>query len=219
MHIPILTIPRLYAGVIAQGAVKDLALTVVSTIVSFILGTLGAAGRLYGPWLVKTVIYWYVEIIRGLPAILQLFIIYFGFTQWGIDFSPLTAALIWLVAYGTGYGVEIFRSGIMEVPHGQSEAAAALGLSRRTTMLRIILPQAYAAMLPPLTSFVVLQLKNTTLLYLVGYADIMYQARLGTDATEQPGILYLMAALAYLIMSLAIGRLGYRLERRTAAYR
>ncbi len=219
MHIPILNIPLLYSGAIAQGAIKDLMVTIISTILSFILGTLGATARLYGPKLVKTVVYWYVEIIRGLPAILQLFIIYYGFTQWGIDFSPLTAALIWLVAYGTGYGVEIFRSGIIDVPQGQWEAASALGLSRTMTMFRIIVPQAYVAMLPPLTSFVVLQLKNTTLLYLVAYSDIMYQARLGTDATEQPGILYLMAALAYLIMSLAIGRLGYRLERRAAAYR
>jgi His/Glu/Gln/Arg/opine family amino acid ABC transporter permease subunit len=64
---------------------------------------------------------WYVELIRGLPAILQLFIIFFGFTQIGINFSPLQAAIIWLVAYGTGYAVEIFRSGIMDVAQGQRE--------------------------------------------------------------------------------------------------
>ncbi len=208
-----------YAGTIGVGGLKDVALTVVSLILSIILGTLFALGRLYGPWPVRTLIYWYVEIIRGLPAILQLFIIYFGFTQWGINFSPLTAALIWLVAYGTGYAVEIFRSGIMEIPTGQREAAAALGLSSRTTMIRVVVPQAYAIMLPPLTSFVVLQLKNTTLLYLIGFADIMYEARLGVDATNHAAILYFMAALAYLILSLIIGRVGVRLERTVAAYR
>ncbi len=208
-----------YAGTIGVGGLKDVALTVVSLILSIILGTLFALGRLYGPWPVRTLIYWYVEIIRGLPAILQLFIIYFGFTQWGINFSPLTAALIWLVAYGTGYAVEIFRSGIMEIPTGQREAAAALGLSSRTTMIRVVVPQAYAIMLPPLTSFVVLQLKNTTLLYLIGFADIMYEARLGVDATNHAAILYFMAALAYLILSLIIGRVGVRLERNVAAYR
>lgn len=208
-----------YAGVMAMGAVKDLGLTVVSTILSFILGVLFAAGRLWGPPVVKTVIYWYVEVIRGLPAILQLFIIFFGFNQFGITFSPLTAAMIWLVAYGTGYAVEIFRSGIMEVPTGQREAAMALGLPSRTTMLRIVVPQAFAVMLPPLTAFVVLQLKNTTLLYLVGFADVMYQARLGVDATNHAAILYFMAAFAYLVMSLAIGRIGFRLEKRVALYR
>lgn len=208
-----------YAGTLAVGALKDLGLTIVSTVISFILGVLFAAGRLWGPAPVKTIIYWYVEVIRGLPAILQLFIIFFGFNQFGITFSPLTAAMIWLVAYGTGYAVEIFRSGIMEVPRGQREAAMALGLSSRTTMLRIVVPQAFAVMLPPLTAFVVLQLKNTTLLYLVGFADVMYEARLGVDATSHAAILYFMAAFAYLIMSLAIGRLGFRLEKRVAVYR
>lgn len=209
----------LYVGVISEGAVKDLVLTLISTIISIIIGVLFAVGRLYGPKIVQIIISWYVEIIRGLPAILQLFIIYFGFQQFGIIFSPLTAALLWLIAYGVGYAVEIFRSGIMEVAVGQREAALALGLSSRVTLRKVIFPQAVTAMLPALTSFVVLQLKNTTLLYLVGYADVMYQARLGTDATAQPGILYLMAAIVYLILSLAIGRVGSMMERRAAVYR
>lgn len=209
----------LYIGVMSQGAVKDILLTLVSTLISVGLGILFAVGRLYGPGIVRLMIGWYVEVIRGLPAILQLFIIYFGFQQFGILFSPLTAALLWLIAYGVGYAVEIFRSGIMEVAQGQREAAMALGLSPYVAMKRVIVPQAFQAMLPPLISFVVLQLKNTTLLYLVGYADVMYQARLGADATSQPGILYLMAALIYLILSLAIGRLGAVWERRVAAYR
>ena len=209
----------LYLGAIATGGLKDFLLTIVSTVASLILGILGAAGRLYGHPVVKVAINGYVELIRGLPAILQLFLIFFGLSQVGISLSPLTAALIWLVAYGAGYAVEIFRSGIMEVNQGQREAAAALGLSRRTAMRKVVLPQAFTAMLPPLTSFVVLQLKNTTLLYLVGYADIMYQARLGADATEMPGILYLMAAAAYLMMSLVIGWMGHRMEQRAAVYR
>lgn len=211
-------IVSLYFGAISFGALKDLILTIVSTIASLTLGALGAAGRLYGNAVVRTIVTWYVELIRGLPAILQLFIIFFGLNQIGITLSPLTASLIWLIAYGAGYSVEIFRSGIMAIGQGQREAAAALGLGAGLTMRRVILPQAVSVMLPPITSFVVLQLKNTTLLYLVGYADIMYQARLGADATENQGV-YLMAAGAYLIMSLVVGRIGHRLERRAAAYR
>lgn len=209
----------LYAVPIGVGAVKDLILTAISVISSIVIGLIFATARLYAPKPIQLIISWYVEVIRGVPAILQLFILFFGFQQFGIMFSPLTAALLWLIAYGVGYAVEIFRSGILEVSQGQREAASALGLSSSTTMRKIIFPQALVNMLPPLISFVVLQLKNTTLLYLVGYADVMYQARLGTDATDQPGVLYFMAALAYLIMSLAIGRVGRRLERRVAAYR
>lgn len=208
-----------YLSPMALGALKDLVLTIISTLLSFVIGILFAAGRLYGHPIIKTIISWYVELIRGLPAILQLFILFFGLTQIGIKLSPLTAALIWLVAYGVGYAVEIFRSGIMDVAHGQREAASALGLSRWVTMRKIVIPQAFAVMMPAITSFVVLQLKNTTLLYLVGYGDIMYEARLGTDATAAPGPLYLMSAIAYLIMSLVVGRLGLRMEKKAAAYR
>lgn len=208
-----------YSGVIAVGALKDLGLTAVSAFASLILGILGAAGRLYGHKVLKFIITWYVEIIRGLPAILQLFILFFGLDQFGIKLSSLTAALIWLVAYGTGYAIEIFRSGIMDVNQGQREAASALGLGRWVTMQKVIVPQAFAVMMPAITSFVVLQLKNTTLLYLIGFADVMGQANLGTAANSHPGIMYLMATIVYLMMSLGVGRIGSVLEKKTAAYR
>ncbi|MDA8194924.1 MAG: amino acid ABC transporter permease [Thermaerobacter sp.] len=212
-------VASLYASAIASGALKDVGLTIVSSLIALLLGIAGALARLYGGSVIGGLVYWYVELIRGLPAILQLFIIFFGLTQFGIDLSPVAASVLWLVAYGTGYAVEIFRAGIMEVPTGQREAADALGLSSLKILQKIIVPQAWVGMLPNLTSFLVLQLKNTTLLYLVGYADIMYQARLGADATEQPGILYLMAALAYLVIALVIAVAGLRMERRAALYR
>ncbi|QQE79041.1 amino acid ABC transporter permease [Alicyclobacillus sp. SO9] len=214
-----LQIFHLYIGNILEGILKDFILTLVAVILSIILGILFATGRLYGPRIIKIIITWYVELIRGLPAILQLFIIFFGFTQVGINFSPLQAALIWLVAYGTGYAVEIFRSGIMDVAQGQREAASALGLSRWVTMRKIVIPQAFTVMLPALMNFIVLQLKNTTLLFLIGYTDTMAQARLGADALDNPGPLYLMAAGVYLILALIIGAIGNRMEKRAAAYR
>ena len=94
-----------YLGVYGVGALKDIALTIVSTILSIILGVLAAAGRLYGPKALQIAIAWYVEIIRGLPAILQLFIIYFGFDQIGIHFSRVTqivgASALPMLALGT----------------------------------------------------------------------------------------------------------------------
>lgn len=208
-----------YLGVFVQGAVVTVELTAIGTVLSLIFGIVLAIGRLYGPGWLKAIIIGYVEIIRGLPPILQLFIIYFGLTQFGVDLIPFTAAVIWLVLYGTGYAVEIFRAGIEGVHFGQSEAAVALGMSRFTMMRRIILPQAAVKMLPPLTSFLILQLKNTTLVFFIGEADIMYQANLGADATSNPGILYPLAALFYLAMNIPLGRFGSYLERRAAAYR
>lgn len=209
----------LYSGAILQGAVVTIELTVIATVLSLVIGVLCALGRLYGGRLIDRAVIGYVELVRGLPQILQLFIIFFGLTQFGIDLSPFEAALIWLVIYGGAYATEIFRAGIGGVPEGQREAAAALGMSSSATLRKIVLPQAVVLMLPPLTSFLVLQLKNTTLVYLVGVTDIMYEARQGADATEQPGTLYLMAAFAYVVMNGALARLGGFLERRAAAYR
>lgn len=212
-------VATLYIGVLLESGLKDVWLTVLSSMLALILGSLGAIGRLYGGKIIGGIIYWYVELIRGLPPILQLFLIFFGLSQFGIDMSPLSAAIIWLVAYGTGYTVEVFRAGMMDVSEGQYEAATALGLDASTTLRKIILPQAFAAMLPNLTTIIVLQLKNTTLLYLIGYADMMYQARLGADATSQPGPLYIIVALEYLILSAGISRIGNSMEKRAAAYR
>lgn len=212
-------VATLYIGVLLESGLKDVWLTVLSSMLALILGSLGAIGRLYGGKIIGGIIYWYVELIRGLPPILQLFLIFFGLSQFGIDMSPLSAAIIWLVAYGTGYTVEVFRAGMMDVSEGQYEAATALGLDANTTLRKIILPQAFAAMLPNLTTIIVLQLKNTTLLYLIGYADMMYQARLGADATSQPGPLYIIVALEYLILSAGISRIGNSMEKRAAAYR
>lgn len=214
MHVVIL-----YLGVLLQGGMRDVELTVVSSILALMLGALGAIGRLYGGRIIGGAIYWYVELIRGLPPILQLFVLFFGLSQFGIDLNPLSAAIIWLVAYGAGYAVEVFRAGIMDVAEGQHEAATALGLDRKTTMRKIIIPQAFVAMLPNLTTLIVLQLKNTTLLYLIGYADMMYQARLGADATAQPGPLYVVVAIEYLVLSAIISRIGSSMEKRAAAYR
>ena len=132
----------LYVGVLLESGLKDVWLTVLSSILALVLGSLGAIGRLYGGKVIGGIIYWYVELIRGVPPILQLFLIFFGLSQFGIDLSPMSAAIIWLVAYGTGYTVEVFRAGMMDVSEGQYEASAALGLDHKTTLGKIILPQA-----------------------------------------------------------------------------
>lgn len=203
----------------AAGASRDIILTLVTGVASLVLGVAGAMARLYGGRLLGGVVYWYVELIRGIPAILQLFLIFFGLTQFGIDLSPLTAAVIWLVAYGTGYAVEIFRAGIMEVPPGQREAAAALGMSGYATLMKIIVPQAWVTMLPNITSYIILLLKNTTILYLIGYGDVMYQAKLGIGETSQPGVFYMIAAVIYLVIALVMAWIGLRMEKRTTSFR
>lgn len=195
-----------YTTKMLHGALVTLELTAVGTGVSLIVGAIFALGRMRGPAPVRYLVTGYVELVRGVPQILQLFIFYFGLTQFGVYLSALTAGFIWMCVYGTGYAVEIFRAGFAGVAHGQEEAATAIGLGRLSSMRRVILPQVVAAMLPPLTSFVILQLKNTTLVYIIGVHEIMFNARVGAGATFRPLVIYAIAAGIYLAMNWVLAR-------------
>src|SRR5579875_338236 len=207
----------LYTQDMLRGAVLTLELTAGGTVVSLLAGAVAAVGRMYGPKPLRALIVSYVELVRGLPAILQLFVLYFGLTQFGIDLSSLTAAFIWMCFYGTGYAIEIFRAGLSAIPEGQHEAASALGFGPITSFRRVIVPQAFTLMLPPLTNFVVLELKNTTLVYCIGVHEIMFQARLGAGNSGNPLGVYLVAAGIYVVVNVALGRAGAFLEHRAAA--
>jgi His/Glu/Gln/Arg/opine family amino acid ABC transporter permease subunit len=214
-----LHIAALYTGSIARGAGVTVRLTLIGTAIGLGIGVLGAAARLRERGLARAVATAYVEVIRGTPQILQLFIVFFGLSQFRINLSPGAAALVWLALYGGGYGTEVLRAGLQSVEHGQHEAAAALGLSPARAMLRVILPQAVAVVLPALTNFLVLQLKAASLLFTIGVAGIMYEAQLGVNTTTHPGVLFSMAAVAFIIINVPLSRLGIYLERRVAAYR
>jgi His/Glu/Gln/Arg/opine family amino acid ABC transporter permease subunit len=214
-----LHIAALYAGSIARGAGVTLRLTLLGTAVGLVIGVLGAAARLRGRGPANALATVYVELIRGTPQILQIFIIFFGLSQFRINLSPDAAALLWLSLYGGGYATEVLRAGLQSVERGQWEAAAALGLAPSRAMRRVILPQAVAIVLPALTNFLVLQLKAASLLFTIGVAGIMYEAHLGVNTTTHPGVLYSMAALAFIVLNVPLSRLGAHLERRAALYR
>lgn len=208
-----------YVGEILRGVVVTLELSAISVVAALALGVVGALLRIHGPKPVRALIVCYVELIRGLPPILQIFVLYYGLAEWGIELTSWNAALTWLIAYGTGYAIELFRAGLVDIDKGQYEASAALNLGPTTTFVRVIVPQASRVMLPPLTSFVVGQVKNTSLLYYIGVADIMFQAQLSFNSAGDPMLMFGTAALMYIVICGAIGRAGLYLERRFALAR
>lgn len=203
-----------YIDQMLHGAVVTVELAAAAFAVSLTAGAILALVRVRGPAPLRGAVIGYVELVRGLPAILQLFVIYFGLTQFGIDLSAFTAAFVWMCFYGTGYAVEIFRAGFAAVPAGQAEAGTALGLSSVSLNVRVIIPQAVAVMLPALTNFLILELKNTTLVYIIGLHDIMFQARLGAANSGEPLTIYLIAAGFFIVMNVALGRAGALIEHR-----
>jgi His/Glu/Gln/Arg/opine family amino acid ABC transporter permease subunit len=160
----------------------------------------------------------YIEIMRGTPALTQLFIIYFGLSDLGIDIPPIPAAIIGLGMNGAAYVAEIYRAGILAIHEGQFEASRSLGMRPADTMRFIILPQAFRIMMPPLCNYAVSLLKDTSLASVVAAPEIIFFARQLVTETLLSLDIYLIVAAIYLAMSIPMSRLVAYLERQKQAW-
>ncbi len=155
----------------------------------------------------------YIEFFRGTPALVQLFVIYFGLPDIGLEPSPFQAAIVGLGLNGAAYLAEIYRAGIESIHRGQMEAALSLGMTPVRAMRYIVLPQALRTMLPPITNFAIVLLKDTSIVFAVGVVEIMALARNLVTETLQSAVVYLIAGTLYLCMTIPMARLAARLER------
>jgi polar amino acid transport system permease protein len=210
-----------------------LGITVLVTVVSYftmlIVGMIGALGRLSKNPIAHGISSLYVELVRGIPLLVQLIWWYFAFPviiqqvgRW-INFAPLsnyqanpifTAILGLVFCYGA-YMTEIFRAGIQSIPKGQMEAARSLGMSYFQAMRHIILPQAIRVVLPPVGNEFISLLKDSSLVSVVAVADLTRRGREYMAAHFNPIQVWTMVALIYLIMTLFSARLVSWLEKRT----
>lgn len=206
-----------YFPYIAKGAIITIELTVVSLIGSVILGLTTTFAKMTGLRLVGFIADAYVELIRATPALLQLFIIYFGLTSFGLKLNPFTAAALTLSLVGGAYASEIFRAGIEAVDRGQFEAARSLGMPTALAMRRIILPQAGVIILPPFTNFIISMLKDTSLALTISVPEIMYRSYDASSQSFRSMAIYSMAAIIYLAICLPLSRFAKSLEKRKVA--
>jgi len=156
----------------------------------------------------------YVSFFRGTPLLVQLFMIYYGLPQLGIELDPLPAALIGFSLNMGAYACEILRSAIGAVDRGQWEAAASIGMTRAQTMRRAILPQAARTALPPLGNSFISLVKDTALAATIQVPELFRQAQLITARTFEIFTMYLAAALIYWILASLLAHLQHRLEAR-----
>jgi His/Glu/Gln/Arg/opine family amino acid ABC transporter permease subunit len=160
----------------------------------------------------------YVEFVRGTPVLVQAFVIFFGFPDIGYQPSPFQAAIISLGLNGAAYLSEIYRAGIESIHRGQMEAALSLGLTPGNAMRYIVLPQAIRTMLPPMTNFAIVLLKDTAFIFSVGVVEVMALARQLVTETLTSAPIYLMAGAMYLCVTIPMARLAARLERQRQAW-
>lgn len=156
----------------------------------------------------------YVSFFRGTPLLVQLFMIYYGLPQLGIELDPLPAALIGFSLNMAAYACEILRAAISSIDRGQWEAAASIGMTRGQAMRRAILPQAARTALPPLGNSFISLVKDTALAATIQVPELFRQAQLITARTFEIFTMYLAAALIYWVLASALAHLQNRLEAR-----
>jgi len=208
-----------FLPILLQGAVVTVQVTVLSFLLSSGLG-LGLALMKLSPiralsW-AGTVI---VNVIRGLPIIVQLFYIYFVLPEFGVQLTAFQAGVIGLGIAYSAYQAENFRGGIEAVDAGQREAAQAMGMRSALIMRRVILPQAFRIALPPYGNTLVMMLKDSSLVSTITVAEMTRAGQLIASSTFQNMTVYTLVALLYLLMSLPLVYGLRRLEKRFGAGR
>src|SRR5262249_43330231 len=183
----------------------------------FILGTFIGLARLARSRWIHIPATLYVEFFRGVPLVMVIFWFWFMIpTLLGKSLPEYSVALTAFVVFEAAYLAEIVRSGIQSVPHGQSEAAIATGLTRNQTMALVILPQALRNMIPALVTQFIVLLKDTSLASIIGYVDLTKAAQIVNNREIRPFELYLFIAVVYWLCSYGMSRYARSLERRFA---
>lgn len=208
-----------FVSELLRGAHVTIIVAIGALLVALVFGLVLALLRLSRLRAVRVAATAYVELFRGTPALVQLFIIYFGLPDIGLHPSPFEAAIIGLGMNGAAYLSEVYRAGIQAIHRGQMEAAFSLGMTPARAMQDIVLPQAVRAMLPPIANFAIELLKNTALVPIVAVADIMFYARNLRTETFQSLHIYLIVMVIYLCMTVPMARIVARLERARQAWR
>jgi polar amino acid transport system permease protein len=199
-----------------KGALVTIEISLLSMLLALVLGLITAVGRLSRMWLPRFLAGVYVEVVRGTPLLVQLFIVYYGLPSVGIMLDPFMAGFLTLGAHYGAYLSEVYRAGILAVDRGQWEAAASIGMSRTMIMREIILPQAFRTILPPIGNYFISMLKDSALVATISVTELLRAGQLRVAITFRAMDIYLMVAAMYLVMSYALSLLIRHLEKRSS---
>lgn len=207
-------IRRKIGFLLTQGLVTTLYVSAISIVIASILAMIGAIAKLSSNGIALGIANFYTSLFRGLPLLMQIYMIYLGLPQLGYVINAVPAGILALsLCYGA-YMTEIFRAGIESIPKGQWEASRALGLKPRDTLTRIILPQAMRIIIPPTGNQFIAMLKDSSLVSVVGVWELMYLARTQGQTEFRHVEMMITASLIYWILSIVLELIQTRIERR-----
>lgn len=213
----------------ADGILVSIGVTSISFVLVIFLGLFGGLGRLSRNKIISTIATLYVEVVRGIPLMVQLLFWYFAFPavlqQLGSTFhiaafenyfaNPVAMAILGLTVCYAAYMSEIYRAGIQSIGKGQMEAARSLGMSQAQSMRFIVIPQAFRVILPPVGNEFISLLKDSSLVSVVAVADLTRRGREFSATTATPIETWTLVALIYLVMTILSARVVTWIERKT----
>ena len=213
-----LSVLQQYGPMLLRGFGVTVFCWLAGTVLSMALGLLIALAQRYGPRWLGVPLRVYIEVIRGTPFLVQLFVLYYGGPLVGLRLDALPAGLLGLTVYGSPYFAEIFRSGFGAVAHGQIEAARAIGMPEPVIVGRILLPLGLVSALPALVNFAIILTKETVILSIITVPELMYQTqRMSTETFRYLEANFVLALFFWGLVE-TISRLGRRLESRVTRH-
>ncbi len=206
-----------YRWVFVQGTAVTIGLTIAIVVLGLVIGLIAALAQLSRYPALRWVSWFYIEIFRLTPLLVQLLWFYYALPILaGIKLTALTASVITLSLYGGSFYAEVIRGGIVSIEPGQSEAGLALGMRPGEVMRRIVLPQAIKRMTPPLLNQSIIQFKNSSLVSVLAVPDLLYQGQVAAMDTYRALEVYTVIACVYFIVLLPLTVLVKRGEKKLA---
>ena len=203
-----------FLPILLQGVGLTLLVTVGALVLSTLLGLVWAVMRVSGIGLLSGLSATLINVIRGIPIIVQLFYLYFVMPDLGVSLTALQAAIIGLGVAYSAYQAENFRAGIQAIDKGQIEAAQSIGMGWWLTMRRVILPQAVRIVLPPYGNIMIMMLKDSSQASTITVAELALQGKLIASSTFKNTSVFTLVALMYLTMSIPLILLVRHFEKR-----
>lgn len=202
--------------VVLIGLPMTLLVTAAAFAIGLVLGIPVMLGLRSKSGFVRLPLRFTVDIVRGIPPIVWLFLLYFGVSAGAITFNSLSAAVVGLGIIATAYLAEIYRGSFATLAKGQSEAASALGLTRGVAFRRVLAPQALRTALPSMTTYLLALVKDSSIASTIGVADMVFQANIFVRQNpDVPGVMpFFMAAAVYLMISIPVAVIARRLDTR-----
>lgn len=197
-----------------QGTKSTILISLFTVLLGVVFGTFLSLMKISNNKILKSISTAYIELIRGTPILVQLYIVYYGLPKLGIELPDFIAGVVTLSINSSAYVAEIIRAGIQSIDKGQMEAARCIGMSKKMAMQYIIIPQAFKNILPALGNEFITLIKESSIVSIIGIHELMYNADTVRGNTFQPFEPLITAAVIYFVLTFTLSKVVGTFERR-----